>query len=240
MLVTSMREAARRIGVSHTCLQKAQRAGRIAQEPCGRWDVVAIQRQLAVPPAQKDAGPQRKLDRAPQGASATPRPLPRPSPSGPSMREVARQLGVSHTSLQKARRTGRISPEPDGSWDIEKVRAGLATRAAPSRVPRGCCAPVRRCRHRAPRSAWPRAPAPAAPKPREPYGSRAPWARVAHQIAQLDADIVGPARSIHEELETARQALERAARQIAALYPEILRLERAHDAAVAAQERGRA
>ena len=208
MLVTSMREAARRIGVSHTCLQKAQRAGRIAQEPCGRWDVVAIQRQLAVPPAQKDAGPQRKLDRAPQGASATPRPLPRPSPSGPSMREVARQLGVSHTSLQKARRTGRISPEPDGSWDIEKVRAGLATRAAP--------------------------------KPREPYGSRAPWARVAHQIAQLEADIVGPARSIHEELETARQALERAARQIAALYPEILRLERAHDAAVAAQERGRA
>ncbi len=205
MLVTSMREAARRIGVSHTCLQKAQRAGRIAQEPCGRWDIVAIQRQLAVPPAQKDAGPQRKLDRAPQGASATPRPLPRPSPSGPSMREVARQLGVSHTSLQKAQRTGRIAPEPDGTWDVENVRAGLATRAAP--------------------------------KPRKPYGSRAPWARVAHQIAQLDADVVGPARSIHEELETARHALERAARQIAALYPEILRLERACDAAIAAQER---
>ena len=208
MLVTSMREAARRIGVSHTCLQKAQRAGRIAQEPCGRWDVVAIQRQLAVPPAQKDAGPQRKLDRAPQGASATPRPLPRPSPSGPSMREVARQLGVSHTSLQKARRTGRISPEPDGSWDIEKVRAGLATRAAPSRVPRGCCAPVRRCRRR---------------------------------VVQSDARPSPMGRVIHRaRAASARQALERAARQIAALYPEILRLERAHDAAVAAQERGRA
>ena len=99
------------------------------------------------------------------------------------MREIARQLGVSHTSLQKAERCGRIAREPDGSWDMDKVRAGLAARAAP--------------------------------KPRKPYGSRAPWARVAHQIAQLDADIVGPARGIHKELETARQALERAARQIA-------------------------
>lgn len=203
MLVTSMREAARRIGVSHTALQKAQRAGRIAQEPCGRWDVVAIQRQLAVPPAKKDPAPQQTPDRAPRGASPTPRPPLRPAPSGPSMREIARQLGVSHTSLQKAQRTGRIVPEPDGRWDIEKVRAGLATRV-----------------------------------PRKPCGPRAPWARAAHHIAKLDADIVGPARSIHRELEAARQALERAARQIAALYPEILRLERAHDAAVAAQERG--
>ena len=39
-------------------------------------------------------------------------------------------------------------------------------------------------------------------------------------------------------MERARQALERAARQMAALYPEILRLERACDAAIAAQEGG--
>lgn len=123
----------------------------------------------------------------------------------PSMREIARQLGVSHTSLQKAHRTGRITPEPDDRWDIENVRAGLATRAVP--------------------------------KPRKRYGSRAPWARAAHHITQLDADIVGPARDIYQELETARQALERATRQIAALYPEIVKLERACDAAIAAQER---
>lgn len=126
-----------------------------------------------------------------------------------SAREVARQLGISHTAIQKAERAGRIAREPNGAWDIEKVRAGLATKATPA--------------------------------PRKPYGPRAkqpPWARAAHHLGELAADIRGPARRIHAELERARQAPERAARQISALYPEILRLERACDAAIAAQERG--
>jgi hypothetical protein len=46
-----------------------------------------------------------------------------------SQREVARRLGISHTALQKAQRSGRIAPEPDGSWDVEKVRAQLARTA---------------------------------------------------------------------------------------------------------------
>ena len=126
-----------------------------------------------------------------------------------SAREVARQLGISHTAVQKAERAGRIAREPNGAWDVEKVRAGLATKGTPA--------------------------------PRKPYRSRAkqpPWARTAHHVGELAADIHGPARGIHAELERARQALERAARQMATLYPEILRLERACDAAIAAQERG--
>ena len=126
-----------------------------------------------------------------------------------SAREIARQLGISHTAIQKAERAGRITREPNGAWDLEKVRAGLATKSAPA--------------------------------PRKPYHPRAkqpPWARAAHHIGDLAADIRGPARGIHAELERARQALESAARQIATLYPEILRLERACDAAMAAQERG--
>ena len=126
-----------------------------------------------------------------------------------SAREVARRLGVSHTAIQKAERAGRIAREPSGAWDIDKVRAGLATKSAPA--------------------------------PRKPYRPRAkqpPWARAAHHVGVLAADIRGPARGIHADLERARQALERAARQMAVLYPEILRLERACDAAIAAQEGG--
>jgi hypothetical protein len=40
-----------------------------------------------------------------------------------SNRELARQLGVSETAIRKAEKTGRIRKEPDGSWDIAKVRA---------------------------------------------------------------------------------------------------------------------
>ncbi|WP_137179191.1 hypothetical protein [Roseomonas sp. AR75] len=206
-----MREAARQIGLSHTALQKAVGAGRIARTACGGWDVDLIRVQMGAPVAALRGQPAPAKRPAKLAAQPAPRPIAPPAArppvaqQGPSMREIARQVGISHTALQKAERNGRIAREPDGSWDIEKVRAGLATRAAL--------------------------------KPRKPYGSRAPWARAAHHIAKIDADIVGPARNIHKELETARQALERAARQIAALYPEILRLERACDAAIAAQEK---
>lgn len=56
-------------------------------------------------------------------------------------------------------------------------------------------------------------------------------------IAPTAAD---PALSIHAELEVARRALEHAARQMAALYPEVLRIDAGRDAAIAAQERGSA
>ncbi|MFC3003981.1 elements of external origin [Falsiroseomonas tokyonensis] len=50
-----------------------------------------------------------------------------------SQREVARRLGISHTALQKAQRAGRIAPEADGAWDVEKVRARLADSSDPVR-----------------------------------------------------------------------------------------------------------
>jgi DNA-binding XRE family transcriptional regulator len=50
-----------------------------------------------------------------------------------STREAARRLGVSDTTMHKAERTGRITREPDGQWDIAKTRARLLDTADPQR-----------------------------------------------------------------------------------------------------------
>lgn len=59
-----------------------------------------------------------------------------------SQREVARRLGVSHTALQKAQRAGRIAPEADGAWDVDKVRARLADSSDPVRKTATLAQPV--------------------------------------------------------------------------------------------------
>ena len=45
-LTPSTREAARRLGVSDTAIHKAERAGRIAREPDGQWDIDKTRRRL--------------------------------------------------------------------------------------------------------------------------------------------------------------------------------------------------
>ena len=52
-----------------------------------------------------------------------------------SARELARRIGISHTAIQKAERTGRIAREPDGTWDVEKARRHLVETALPGRSP---------------------------------------------------------------------------------------------------------
>ena len=52
-----------------------------------------------------------------------------------STRETARRLGVSDTTMHKAERTGRIAREPDGQWDIAKLRVQMRETADPQRSP---------------------------------------------------------------------------------------------------------
>jgi hypothetical protein len=40
-----------------------------------------------------------------------------------SNRELARQIGLSETAVRRAEKAGRIRREPDGSWDLAKVKA---------------------------------------------------------------------------------------------------------------------
>ena len=49
-----------------------------------------------------------------------------------SNRELARQLGVSETAVRRAERVGRIGREPDGSWDLAKVRSAWAGNTDPA------------------------------------------------------------------------------------------------------------
>ena len=49
-----------------------------------------------------------------------------------SNRELARQLGVSETAVRRAEKAGRIGREPDGSWDLAKVKAAWAGNTDPA------------------------------------------------------------------------------------------------------------
>jgi hypothetical protein len=40
-----------------------------------------------------------------------------------SNRELARHLGVSETAVRRATKAGRIRREPDGAWDVARVKA---------------------------------------------------------------------------------------------------------------------
>ena len=49
-----------------------------------------------------------------------------------SNRELARQLGVSETAVRRAEKAGRIRREPDGAWDLAKVKAAWAGNTDPA------------------------------------------------------------------------------------------------------------
>ena len=66
-LTPSTREAARRIGLSDTAMHKAERAGRIAREPDGQWDVDKTRRRLT-----ETADPARSPLASSTGAEGTP------------------------------------------------------------------------------------------------------------------------------------------------------------------------
>ncbi len=66
-LTASTREAARRLGVSDTAIHKAERAGRIAREPDGSWDIDKTRRRLV-----ETADPTRSPLASGAGAEGTP------------------------------------------------------------------------------------------------------------------------------------------------------------------------
>ena len=66
-MTASTHEAARRLGVSNTAIHKAERAGRIAREPDGNWDIDKTRRRLT-----ETADPARSPLASSAGAEGTP------------------------------------------------------------------------------------------------------------------------------------------------------------------------
>jgi hypothetical protein len=61
-----------------------------------------------------------------------------------SNRELARQIGVSETAVRRAEKAGRIRREPDGAWDLAKVKVAWARNSdqAQQRRQHGAMKPV--------------------------------------------------------------------------------------------------
>lgn len=78
-----------------------------------------------------------------------------------SNRDLAGQLGVSEAAVRKAAKAGRIGREPDGAWDVDKVRAQWKAGTDPAR--RKAPEPARPINSEPPQGA--RAPSPAGMRP---------------------------------------------------------------------------
>jgi len=107
--ITSARDVARRLGLSHTAIQKAELVGRISREADGSWDMERVRRDLI--------------------ASAVPgrSPLATPGDASPLGRLTIARLALSVEAQRLAldRDTGRLMDIATANQRIDEAAAGM-------------------------------------------------------------------------------------------------------------------